>query len=176
MKAWYDSAKNDLNITGQPSTSKGILRKIKVKELTIDLIKKGQTDFTLCGRVTFIKTAQKYKACSQTNCKKKLKPISDTKFICDKCKHETTEFVYRIIVNALFVDPTGQIWVTIFQDKIEKFIGFKIDNEIFENELELSKCIDILKNQSVEMNIYCTVQLYDKRENLKYVCTDFKNM
>lgn len=174
LQEWYLSNKNDLATSSYQTilTIGSVQSKtIKICELTPSFIKNRNNNFKIFGVISYVKITQKYKACK--NCNKKLIIVKEMTFTCDKCKQSTKDFALRIIVNFLLTDATGQIWITTFQDKLEKYFRFKFDNQFLENDTELFKCLENLENIPVEIIISSSLQMYSGQERLKHICISF---
>ena len=77
--------------------------------------------------------------------------------------------MFRAIVSLLLTGSTDQIWITVFQDKLEKYFGFKFDNEFLKEDKQLLKCKENLQNIPIVIYISSSIQIYDGKEKLKHL-------
>ncbi|XP_033230461.1 replication protein A 70 kDa DNA-binding subunit-like isoform X2 [Belonocnema kinseyi] len=64
-----------------------------------------------------------YRACPTEGCKKKLSDLNNGMYNCEKCQTGFPNYVYRMIVQAVIVDWTGEQKVAVFGDEAEKIVG-----------------------------------------------------
>ncbi|KAI2807224.1 60S acidic ribosomal protein P1 [Blomia tropicalis] len=81
-------------------------------------------------------TNQLYKACSNSNCVKKVTEQNDGYYNCPKCEKTSPNFVWNLMLSFQLTDATGGCWISLFKDQAETILG-KTTNELaelFEND------------------------------------------
>lgn len=63
-----------------------------------------------------------YLACTDQNCMKKVTEEGDG-FRCSNCNNYSNNCIVRYIVSCKVSDPTGALWITIFDPFASKIIG-----------------------------------------------------
>ena len=64
-----------------------------------------------------------YKACAKDGCQKKVTDNNDGYYSCSKCNETSISFKWRLMLSVQVSDPTGSIWLTLFQENGEKLLG-----------------------------------------------------
>ncbi|CAN0330016.1 replication protein A 70 kDa DNA-binding subunit-like [Lampetra fluviatilis] len=80
--------------------------------------------FTVKGTVLFVKKENYlYQACPSADCSKKVVTMSSGKFRCERCDRETTNFKFRLFLQANLADFSDNQWVTCFHETSEVLLG-----------------------------------------------------
>ena len=128
--------------------------------------------YTIQGKISHIKNIQKYKACLE--CKKKLLIISDEEFRCEHCKQSLRTYNLRVILNVLVFDQSGNLWMTIFQEKLEQLFGSKFNNEFLSDDAKFDKWSETLLHKNYKICVKSTIQKFNNQDILKNICYSIK--
>lgn len=73
--------------------------------------------------VFFRKENSMYKACSSTDCQKKVVDQGNGMYRCEKCQKDSPDFKWRLLLSLNIADNSDHIWVTSFQESGEIILG-----------------------------------------------------
>ncbi|XP_068654082.1 replication protein A 70 kDa DNA-binding subunit B [Aristolochia californica] len=121
--------------------------------------------FSLKAYVSFIKPDQKmwYRACKL--CNKKVTEALGSGYWCEGCQKNDAESSLRYILVVKISDPTGEAWVSVFNEQAEKIIGCTADElermksetedgKLFQQKLKEAKWVPHLFRVSVAQHEY----------------------
>ncbi|XP_037037026.1 replication protein A 70 kDa DNA-binding subunit [Bradysia coprophila] len=144
LRGWYDNdgQKQDFSSISSRNAAAGFstdwVNFYEAKARNLGSAEKP--DYFQCKAVVhLIKTnACVYKSCSKADCNKKVLDQDNGMFRCEKCSVDSSEFKYRILLQASIADWTTNRWVTIFSDQGEKLLGHSSDEvgRAFDNNKE----------------------------------------
>lgn len=135
IKGWYDEQGKSGNFQSlktefQPKKvsieDRQTIEQIQSKEDSFD--EKGEY-FQAKASINFIKPDNfSYPACSTEGCNRKVIEQSDGTWRCEKCETNHPQPNHRYILTCSIVDPTGQLWLTIFDDQAKSLLGISAND------------------------------------------------
>lgn len=139
LKGWYDSAgRTDSFATHQNLASMGNATGRKDELKTIAQVKEenlgmdDQAYYSIKATVVFIKQDNFcYPACSSQGCNKKVTPMGDGTWHCEKCNVSHDKPDYRYILSLNVADHTSHQWLSCFDDTGRILFGLSA-NELME--------------------------------------------
>lgn len=132
LKGWYDSAgRNDSFATHQNMASMGNATGRKDEVITIAKVKEDnlghddQAYFSIKATTVFVKQDNfAYPACPSQGCNnKKVTPLGDGTWQCEKCNIAHEKPNYRYILSLNVADFTSHQWLTCFDDSARIIMG-----------------------------------------------------
>ncbi|CAG2107340.1 unnamed protein product [Medioppia subpectinata] len=131
LKGWYDremagGGLKDIRALSKGSDGNGGANETKyLCQINEESVPEGQTVYYNC-KATVVATNRSerhmYKSCANTGCSKKVREENNF-YYCEKCKHNSPQFEWRLMISLSLNDPTGDHWVTAFQEVAEKITG-----------------------------------------------------
>ncbi|KAK9669118.1 hypothetical protein RND81_13G110500 [Saponaria officinalis] len=153
LKSWYDSEGKEAPMASvgaglSPSSNGGgrllYTDRVTVSEITSNpsLGEEKPVFFNLKAHISLIKPDQAmwYRACK--TCNKKVTDAIGSGYWCEGCQKNDDECSLRYIMVAKISDPSGEAWVSTFNEQAEKIIGCSADE------------LDKLKSEEGEENPY----------------------
>ncbi|KAF7544573.1 hypothetical protein G7046_g9758 [Stylonectria norvegica] len=139
LKGWYDSAgRTDTFATHQNMTSMSNATGRKDENKTISQVKDenlgmdAQGYYSVKATIVFIKQENFcYPACSSAACNKKVTPLGDGTWHCEKCNVSHDKPDYRYILSLNVADHTSHQWLSCFDDTGRIIMGTTA-NELME--------------------------------------------
>ncbi|PHH66943.1 hypothetical protein CDD81_5295 [Ophiocordyceps australis] len=139
LKGWYDSAgRSDTFATHQGLASMGGATGRRDEVKTIAQVKEdglGVDDvayYTLKATIVFVKQDNFcYPACSSPSCNKKVTPMGDGTWHCEKCNVSHDKPNYRYILSLNVADHTSHQWLSCFDETGALILG-RTANELME--------------------------------------------
>ncbi|CCH45720.1 Replication protein A 70 kDa DNA-binding subunit [Wickerhamomyces ciferrii] len=157
IKGWYDAQGRNENfqtLKTELGTRKTSIEERKtigdVQNLELGLGEKPDY-FTIKSSVNFLKTDNfSYPACSSEGCNRKVIEQHDGTWRCEKCDINHAVPLYRYILTISVVDPTGQLWVTLFEDQAKALLGYSANDLVKYKEEDNSLFTSIVSK--IQMN------------------------
>ncbi|KAL9243304.1 hypothetical protein vseg_017206 [Gypsophila vaccaria] len=152
LKSWYDSEGKEApmaSVGAGLSPSSNSVRSLYTDRVTVSEITSNPSlgdekpvFFNLRAHVSLIKPDQAmwYRACK--TCNKKVTEAIGSGYWCEGCQKNDDECSLRYIMVAKVSDPSGEAWISTFNDQAEKIIGCSADE------------LDKLKSEEGEENQY----------------------
>ena len=113
-----------------------------------------------------------YKSCATDKCLKKVKEENNF-YYCEKCKTNSNQFKWRLMLTINCSDCTSDIWMTAFQEVSEKIIGKSVDelSQIFEKDpKDYQSLISHIYFKSFIFRIGSKVEEYNNEKRVKSTC------
>ena len=120
-----------------------------------------------------------YKGCDQRYCLKEVLEMSNGGYYCEKCRTDCQEFRWRMTINALLADCTGQRWVTVFHNEAERLIQITADglNHLEENNRQhYDQVIASTEFKTFVFKIGTKIEFIDSQKKIKLIVHDFKEL
>lgn len=136
-----------------------------------------KNSFFVRAKVAKIMSNILYKGCDQRHCLKEVLEMSNGGFYCGKCRNESQEFRWRMTVNALLADCTGQQWVTAFHNEAERLVEITADglNHLDENSRQqYEEVIASAEFKTYVFKIGTKIEFIDGQKRIKLIVHDFK--
>ena len=137
LKGWYDAqGRNDTysshaNMAGSMGTAGGRMDPVKtilqIKEENLGMSE--NTDyFTTKATIIYVKRDTfAYPACSTEGCNKKVIPLDDGQWRCERCDRTHPKPNYRYIMSINVSDYTGHLYLSCFDDVGRQVMGMSAD-------------------------------------------------
>nr|AGT15869.1 replication protein [Saccharum hybrid cultivar R570] len=138
LKSWYDSEGKDTSLAPvgaeMGATRAGGLKsmysdRVFLSHITSDpaMGQERPVFFSLNAIISHIKPDQNmwYRACK--TCNKKVTEAFGSGYWCEGCQKNDSECSLRYIMVLKVSDPTGEAWVSVFNEHAEKIIGCSAD-------------------------------------------------
>ena len=81
--------------------------------------------------VTIIKVSHHknhfYESCTSINCARKVTQLQNKLYHCPTCNTKRVNFNWRLLVSIQISDGTGSLWVSLSQERIERYIGLSVN-------------------------------------------------
>ncbi|EGR53134.1 replication factor A-like protein [Trichoderma reesei QM6a] len=139
LKGWYDSVgrtdtfathQNLAGVAGATGRKEEIktIAQVKDENLGVD----DQAYYTIKATIVFVKQDSFcYPACSNQGCNKKVTPMPDGTWQCEKCSVSHDKPDYRYIMQLNVADHTSHQWLSCFDDTGRIIVGMSA-NELME--------------------------------------------
>ena len=114
LNKWFNQNKNKITLPSFETDDSDI---VLLNAITIQSIKKGIFFYICKASLIDFKDIFKYDACEK--CLKKIS-FSDDEYECELCKNISTTCKLKLMVKILIVDPSKQIWLTLFETRFDK--------------------------------------------------------
>lgn len=144
LRGWYDNdgQKQDFSSVSSRNAGGGFTSEwvnfYEAKERNLG--SSDKPDYFQCKAVVHLikSNACVYKSCAKSDCNKKVVDQDNGMYKCEKCSIDSSEFKYRMLLQASIADWTTNRWVTIFSDQGEKLLGHSSDEfgRAFDNNKE----------------------------------------
>lgn len=139
LKGWYDSTgRTDTFATHQGLSTVGAATGRKDEAKTISQVKDenlgvdDQAYYSIKATIVFVKQDNFcYPACAKEGCNKKVAPMGDGTWRCEKCEVTHDKPDYRYILSINVADHTSHQWLSCFDDTGRTIIGMTA-NELME--------------------------------------------
>ncbi|CAA6657380.1 unnamed protein product [Spirodela intermedia] len=139
LRSWYDSEGREtamssvgsglVNASSRNSPASMYSDRVTLSHITGDptLGQEKPAYFSVKAYVSFIKPDQTmwYRACK--TCNKKVTEAVESGFWCEGCQKNDAECSLRYILVVKVSDPTGEAWLSVFNEQAEKIIGCSAD-------------------------------------------------
>ncbi|XP_062210348.1 replication protein A 70 kDa DNA-binding subunit B-like [Phragmites australis] len=138
LKSWYDSEGKGTSMApigaDMSAARSGGLRSMYSDRVFLSHIASDPTmgqdkpvSFSLNAFISHIKPDQNmwYRACK--TCNKKVTEAVGSGYWCEGCQKNDAECSLRYIMVVKVIDPTGEAWVSVFNEHAEKIIGCSAD-------------------------------------------------
>ncbi|RZC59909.1 hypothetical protein C5167_007208 [Papaver somniferum] len=138
LKSWYASEGKSISMTSIGaglinSTSSGARSfysdRVTISHITSNSSLGGEKPqfFSIKACISFIKPEQLmwYQACK--TCNKKVTTGHVSGYFCDGCQKNVDKYSLRYILALRVSDPSGEAWVSTFNDQAEKILGCSAD-------------------------------------------------
>ncbi|XP_020197717.1 replication protein A 70 kDa DNA-binding subunit B [Aegilops tauschii subsp. strangulata] len=175
LRAWYESEGKGTALAsvgaGMGASNAGGLRsmysdRVFLSHITSDpnLGQDKPVFFSLYANISNIKPDQTmwYRAC--TTCNKKVTEALGSGFWCEGCQKNYEQCSLRYIMVIKVSDPTGEAWLSLFNDQAERIVGCSADeldrirkeegDDMFQLKLKEATWIPHLFRVSVVQNEY----------------------
>ncbi|EMS53693.1 Replication protein A 70 kDa DNA-binding subunit [Triticum urartu] len=175
LRAWYESEGKGTTLAsvgaGMGASNAGGLRsmysdRVFLSHITSDpnLGQDKPVFFSLYANISNIKPDQTmwYRAC--TTCNKKVTEALGSGFWCEGCQKNYEQCSLRYIMVIKVSDPTGEAWLSLFNDQAERIVGCSADeldrirkeegDDMFQLKLKEATWIPHLFRVSVVQNEY----------------------
>ena len=90
--------------------------------ITKEMIEKGNIFYMCKASLIEYKDVISYDACE--NCWKKI-VLNENNYICDICKHFSDTCTKKIMAKIYIVDPSKQVWLTLFENQLKQLLNEK---------------------------------------------------
>lgn len=111
-----------------------------------------------------------YKACGFNGCMKKVTDDNNGLYFCSKCDRSSPTCTWRMMMNLLLSDVSGNVWVTAFQENGEKLLGKSATElaEIYEiDQNEYHAILNNIRFKSFNFRIYSRTDTYNNEVRLR---------
>ncbi|KAK1297102.1 hypothetical protein QJS10_CPB15g01423 [Acorus calamus] len=139
LRSWYDSEGKETSMTSVGSTMASSMSKSGSRSMYADRVflshiindpTLGQDKavfFSIKVYISFIKPDQTmwYRACK--TCNKKVTEALGSGYWCEGCQKNDAECSLRYILGVKVSDPTGEAWLSVFNEQAEKIMGYTAD-------------------------------------------------
>ncbi|XP_074571951.1 replication protein A 70 kDa DNA-binding subunit B-like isoform X2 [Curcuma longa] len=138
LKSWYDSEGKGTSMasvgSSLVSSTKNGLRSMYTDRVFLTHITENQSlgqdkpaFFNINVYVSYIKPDQTmwYRAC--TTCNKKVIEAVGSGYWCESCQKNDEESSLRYIMVVKVTDPSGEAWLSVFNEQAEKIVGCSAD-------------------------------------------------
>ena len=157
---WFNQNKNKITF---PTFDTDTPEIILLNAITKQLIKQGNVFYICKATLIDFKDIIKYEACEK--CLKKISEFNDEEFNCKFCKNVSFSCKNMFMVKVLIVDPSKQIWLTLFENQIRQLLNEKtVDFNMLSNSLEL------LKDKEFLFYIKTSLYLKDEDQVINFSC------
>ncbi|KAL6865938.1 Replication factor A protein 1 [Amphichorda felina] len=180
LKGWYDSAgRNDSFATHQNMASMGNATGRKDEVITIAKVKEDnlghddQAYFSIKATTVFVKQDNfAYPACPSQGCNnKKVTPLGDGTWQCEKCNIAHEKPNYRYILSLNVADFTSHQWLTCFDDSARIIMGMSASElqELREtDDVAFQAAFDAATLKKLYFRCRAKTDVYDNTPRVRY--------
>lgn len=128
LRSWYDNGGDsivpkDLSARTGSSLKADWMTIKEAQEAGLGRSDKGDY-YQVAGTILLIRSENAiYQACPTENCNKKLVDNNNGQYRCEKCDKYFNSFKYRILGGLNIGDWSGNQWVSMFNEEMEKVLG-----------------------------------------------------
>ena len=152
LKGWYDSAgRTDTFATHQNMTSMSNATGRKDEVTTISKVKEDnlghddQAYFSIKATIVFMRQENfSYPACPSQGCNnKKVTPLGDNSWQCERCNVAHEKPNYRYILSLNVADFTSHLWLTCFDESARLIMGMSANElqELKDNDYDAFQAV-----------------------------------
>jgi replication factor A1 len=152
LKGWYDSAgRTDTFATHQNMTSMSNATGRKEEVTTISKVKEDnlghddQAYFSIKATIVFMRQENfSYPACPSQGCNnKKVTPLGDNSWQCERCNVAHEKPNYRYILSLNVADFTSHLWLTCFDESARLIMGMSANElqELKDNDYDAFQAV-----------------------------------
>ncbi|GEQ67870.1 hypothetical protein JCM33374_g1536 [Metschnikowia sp. JCM 33374] len=189
LKGWYDNKGVSENFKSLKVESTGPAEPLSRRKTIAQAESEGlgQNEkpdyFSLKASINYVKPDSFcYPACNNevnttagrgpSSCNRKVIQQSDGSWRCERCNLTYPEPHYRYILSVSIVDHTGQIWVTLFDEEANKFLGISASDLIRlkedEETGEFTKLIQSMTMKEFNFRVRAKQDQYNGVSTVRY--------
>lgn len=117
-----------------------------------------------------------YKACGFNGCQKKVTDDNNGLYFCSKCDRSSPTCTWRLMLNLLLSDVSGNAWVTVFQEAGEKLLGKTALElaELYESDQnEYLNVLNTIRFKSFHFRVYTRTDTFNNEVRLRTNLSNF---
>jgi replication factor A1 len=177
LKGWFDrspEAANARNLSaggqGGEFGSRMTGAFVPLEQLTDTAVSEGLTNVTVDATIVQTGKPNAYKSCPE--CNRKVQEVNSL-YHCTKCERDMNEFKFRVILKAMVADHTGNTWITLFHQDVERLLNINFNESGLcnpEREDEFLSVIGTLNHRRYTMALRCRIENYNERNRINTAC------
>lgn len=181
LSGWYNTTGKTVTATSLTTKSAGaggVDRRILLEQIKNENVgmTPGKADyFVTKAMVVYTRKSDNmlYKGCP--TCNKKLLPLTDDQYMCEKCRTTSGDFKYKMMLGLNVADATGQAWLTCFEETATKVLGQsaqELGTLKDQNQTRFEAVINQTNFNQFMFKCRAKTETYQEQDTVKIVCLD----